>query len=118
MSNIFDAYDSEFNDLHRDLSKTINELRNNTDSNQNIQTRQIDGLFSQVNDLLKQMEVELRSLDSATRKALSKKVASYKNTLSSLKSDYNSVREQSDKSTLMGGKSGEQRQRLLDTNEK
>lgn len=117
MSNIFDAYDTEFNDLNRDISKSIGILRT-SDTNQDIQSRQIDGLISQASDLLKQMEVELRSLDSATRKALTKKVSSYKTVLNSLKSDYNSIREQSDKSTLMGGKSGEQRQRLLDTNEK
>jgi vesicle transport through interaction with t-SNAREs protein 1 len=115
--SIFDAYDSEFNTLTREINKTVADFKVST-GKKDVQTRQIDGLLSQATELIKQMEVEVRSQDAATRKALTEKVAQYKRALNSLKSDYNTAREQADRSNLIGGKSGEQRQRLLDTNEK
>ena len=87
-------------------------------SKKDSQCKQIDGLFNQASDLIKQMEVEVRSLDPATRKSLTEKVAQYKRALSSLKTDYTSARDQADRSALVGTKSGADRQRLLDTNDK
>ena len=63
------------------------------------------------------MEVEVRSHDAATRKVLSEKVNQYKKSLSSHRSDYESVRDSAQRADLMG-RSGEQRQRFLDTNDK
>ena len=67
------------------------------------------------------MEVEVRSNDAATRKVLQEKVAGYKKSMTSMKADYNAAKDQSDRESLLGGSAGksmEQRQRLLDTNEK
>jgi hypothetical protein len=65
------------------------------------------------------MEVEVRSHDTATRKILTDKVNSYKRSLQSLRSDFDKAREESQRSNLfVGSKSNEQRQRLLDTNDK
>jgi vesicle transport through interaction with t-SNAREs 1 len=81
--------------------------------------RHVDALLLQAGDLLKQMEVEVRSHDSATRKVLSEKVNQYKRVLTSLKTDFKKVKEDSERNNLFAGtKSGEDRQRLLNTNEK
>lgn len=98
--------------------------------------RQIEAQLAQSKDLIKQMEVEMRSQDGkpitasscysyskycitvATRKMLTEKVQSCKRTESSLTSDYGRARDQVQKSGLIGGKSENQRQRLLNTNEK
>jgi hypothetical protein len=81
--------------------------------------RHIEALISQAGDLIKQMEVEVRSHDTATRKILTDKVNSYKRSLQSLRSDFDKAREESQRSNLfVGSKSNEQRQRLLDTNDK
>ena len=102
--------------------------------------RQIEAMFGQTKDLIKQMEVEVRSQDGlpnyhfilhlffclimvdisvATRKILSDKVAQCKRTEISLQGDYSRAREQVQKSFLIGGgKSEAQRQRLLNTTEK
>jgi hypothetical protein len=73
----------------------------------------------QAGDLVKQMEVEVRSHDPATRKMLTEKVNQYKKSLNSLRSDFEKAREESQRSGLfVGSKSNEQRQRLLDTNDK
>lgn len=119
MSGIFEAYDQEFNALSREISNASNTFRDTESaSKRDVQAKQIDGLFSQVTELIKQMEVEVRSLDPATRKTLSEKMAQYKRAVASLKTDFNSRRNQADSSALMGGKSAADRQRLLDTNEK
>ena len=83
--------------------------------------RHVEALFAQAGDLIKQMEVEVRSNDAATRKVLQEKVAGYKKSMTSMKADYNAAKDQSDRESLLGGSAGksmEQRQRLLDTNEK
>ena len=54
----------------------------------------------------------------ATRKTLSEKVSQCKRTEASLQADYGRVRDQVQKSVLIGGTSENQRQRLLNTNDK
>ena len=67
------------------------------------------------------MEVEVRSNDATTRKVLQEKVNGYKKSMSNMKTDFNAAKDQADRESLLGGAAGkslEQRQRLLDTNEK
>ena len=65
------------------------------------------------------MEVEVRSHDPATRKVLSDKVTQYKKSLASLKNDFEQARDEVAKANLLSGsKSGEHRQRMLNTNAK
>lgn len=153
--SIFDAYNQEFASLSADISKNISEYKSSPsggDKAANID-RHLDALFSQATDLVKQMEVEVRSLDAASRKVLSDKVVGnilflyssialnhrlpiyslhklsyhyfphlgYKKSLASMKTDFQSVKERAEREQLVGGvggKSLEQRQRLLDTNDK
>ena len=61
---------------------------------------------------------KVRSHDPATRKVLTEKVLQYKKSLSSQRVDYDRAKEQATRSSLLGTKSIEQRQRLLDTTEK
>lgn len=117
--SIFDAYDSEFSSLNQEIIKNVGELKNNSSGEKSSSLiKQIEGLFSQSADLIKQMEVEVRSHDPATRKMLTEKVTQYKKSNATLKSDFERAKEQSQRSSLVGAKSAEQRQRLLDTNEK
>lgn len=119
-NSIFDAYDQEFSNLSREIQKNINELKasqsDETDNSSAI--RMIEGLLSQANDLVKQMNVEVRSQDPATRKILTEKLNQYIRSLQSTKSDFERAREQSQRSTLIGEKSSTDRQRLLNTNDK
>jgi hypothetical protein len=66
---------------------------------------------------IKQMELEVRSHDVATRKVLSEKVNNYKKSLTAHRNDYEHIRDSAQRTDLMG-KSGEQKQRFLDTNDK
>jgi hypothetical protein len=119
--SIFDAYDQEFRSLSSDINKNLSDLKNTSGSDKDqarTTVRLVDGLLSQVGDLIKQMEVEVRGHDPATRKVLNEKVVQYKKSVSSMKSDFERIKEQSQRSELIGSKSGEQRQRLLDANDK
>jgi vesicle transport through interaction with t-SNAREs protein 1 len=80
--------------------------------------RQIDALLSQAGDLIKQMNLEARSQDAATRKILQEKVTSYSKSLVSLRGDFERAKEQCQRTSLIGEKSAYDRQRLLDTNDK
>ena len=118
--SIFDAYDQEFLSLSQELGRNISELKSYSSGNDKTESliKMIDALFSQSHDLIKQMEVEVRGHDNATRKMLNEKLTQYKKSLSSQKSDYERAKEQAQRSSLLGSKSIEQRQRLLDTNDK
>lgn len=119
--SIFDAYDSEFTSLSQDISRNISDFKANTSNSDKCASinRHVDALLLQAGDLLKQMEVEVRSHDSATRKVLTEKVNQYKRVLSSLRTDFGKAKEESERGNLFAGtKSGEDRQRLLNTNEK
>jgi hypothetical protein len=52
------------------------------------------------------MELEVRSLDSSTRKELTKKVRQYKASLNSLDEDYQRVKEKEERDGLLGGHDG------------
>lgn len=129
--SIFDAYDSEFNSLLEEIQKSIqllNEYHNNNDSKdikkQDNLIKLTDGLFMQSNDLLKQMEVEVRSHDLATKKRLNEKVLKYKQNINNMKSEFTSISIKIEKLALMNddmasnSKSVEHRQRLLTVNER
>lgn len=93
--SIFDAYDQEFNSLCQEISKNISELKGfSTSDTEKIagSIRQIDALQSQAGDLIKQMEVEVRSHDQSTRKVLLDKVNQYKKSLTTHKSDFERYR--------------------------
>ena len=89
--SIFDAYDQEFNSLCQEITKNISALKSVSNSeHEKIEgfLRQIDGLLSQGTELIKQMEVEVRSHDPATRTVLLAKVTQYKKSMLQHKSDY------------------------------
>lgn len=65
------------------------------------------------------MEVEIRSHDSATRKVLSEKITQYKKSLSSLRSDFERARTESQRANLsMDSKSVADRERFKNVNDK
>ena len=118
--SIFDAYDQEYTALSRDITKNIVDLKklNSESANSVSSIRHCDALINQAVDLIKQMEIEVRSQEPTTRKNLNEKLTAYKKALSSLKLDCEHAKEQATRSALIGDKSSEQRQRLLTVNNK
>ena len=121
MSSIFDAYNQEYNNLSQQIQRNTSELRAYGSENPEKcagLARQVEALLSQAADLLKQMNVEVRSHDMATRKVLTEKVSQYSKALAALRQDYERAKEASQRSSLIGEKSIADRQRLLQTNDK
>lgn len=118
--SIFDAYDQEYNALMGDIGGKITELKSakSSDKGANNTLRHTDALLMQATDLVKQMEIEIRSHDPSTKKKLGDKVMEYKKTLASQRSEFERAKEQLQRSSLIGDKSSEHRQRLLNTNDK
>ncbi|KAF4318697.1 hypothetical protein JM18_000863 [Phytophthora kernoviae] len=56
--------------------------------------------------MIQQMELEVRSLDAATRRELSKKVDQYKKSLASLSADHKRIREKEEREGLFGDRDG------------
>lgn len=52
------------------------------------------------------MELEVRSLDTATRRELSKKVDQYKKSLASLSEDHKRIKEKEEREGLFGDRDG------------
>jgi multidrug resistance efflux pump len=118
--SIFDAYDAEFGSLKDEVLKNIAGLKEDLANNENPLPlfKLVDGLFMQSHDLIKQMELEARSNDSAMRKKMNETVVGYKKSLQTMKADFQTCRAQHDRAQLGTGKSSEQRQRLLDTTDR
>ena len=128
MADIFKAYDEEFNSLSREIGRNIGALRvlgtpsSEEEAGSNgsgTLIRQLDALLLQAADLIKQMEVEVRSHDAPTRKVLTDSVLHYKKSLATHRTDFERAKEAAERVALgIGSKSAEQRQRLLDVNDK
>ena len=127
MTSLFDGYDEEYQSITNDISKKISEVSTyETDPDKNTASlKQIGRLVGQANQLIDQMNLEVRSLEAATRKQLQKKVRQYKTSLNSLEDDYRRVREKHEREGLLGagadgvgGLSAEHRSRMADTTER
>ncbi|CAN0354666.1 unnamed protein product, partial [Phaeothamnion confervicola] len=78
----------------------------------------IDALLGQADDLIKQMEIEVRSTpDQGTKRDLQSKVATYKKTLASVRGDYKRAKELEERDGLFGS-DATHRDRLLKTTER
>jgi hypothetical protein len=127
MSSIYEAYQEEWRSLEGSIEKELSVLKMCTadEGDSTTTIRQLSGLISQSNDLVKQMEIEVRSTAGADKKLMSEKVAQFKRSLKNLSAEFSAQKTRLSRSSLMSGadgpalgKSAEQRQRLLETNEK
>lgn len=119
--SIFEAYDTEFSSLKQEIAKNIAEFRESgDDSDRSVALgKLVEGLLLQSSDLIKQMEIETRSSEPSSRKVLNERVLQYKKATQALKNDFQTTRSQFEKAALVGvSKSMEQRQRLLDANDR
>lgn len=118
--SIFDSYNSEFATLNQEIQKYVGDLKEMDTSSIGVSplVSQIENLVSQAQDVLKQMEVEARGSDAATRKVLGEKVSISKKALSNSKIDFERMKEKLERSSLIGSRSGSDRQRFMDTQDK
>ncbi|EGZ23661.1 hypothetical protein PHYSODRAFT_295979 [Phytophthora sojae] len=108
MTTIFDGYDEEYRALTGDISKKISEIASYEDQKDKKKASivHVGDLLTQATQLIQQMELEVRSLDAATRRELSKKVDQYKKSLASLSADHKKIREKEEREGLLGDRDG------------
>ncbi|KAG3119333.1 hypothetical protein PI124_g2811 [Phytophthora idaei] len=108
MTTIFDGYDEEYRTLTRDISKKLSEIASYEDQKDKKKASivHVGDLLTQATQLIQQMELEVRSLDAATRRELSKKVDQYKKSLASLSADHKKIREKEEREGLFGDRDG------------
>lgn len=90
----------------------------NSTSGSSESIRSINDLLQQAADLVKQMEMEVRSQEAASKKTLLEKVARHKQTLLTHRNNLQRAKEQSQRLGLLGTKSIENRERFMDANDK
>ncbi|KAF1783177.1 t-SNARE [Phytophthora cactorum] len=108
MTTIFDGYDEEYRTLTSDISKKLSEIASYEDQKDKKKASivHVGDLLTQATQLIQQMELEVRSLDAATRRELSKKVDQYKKSLASLSADHKKIREKEEREGLFGDRDG------------
>lgn len=133
----FERYDAEFLSLMEQVKSRLRNVSTSTSTSGSTTTTTTDadmkytqGLLSQCEDLLKQMQVEARSGDngSSTRQEWLQKVRVCKAQLANLRDDYQTVKSQVDREALLllssntegdvgySASNNKQRERLLQTN--
>lgn len=125
--SIFEAYDAEFSALRQQITIDIEKLKDpDLEDGKTIEglSKLLDGLFLQSNDLIKQMELEARTSPISSRKSSHERVMQYKKSLQTLKAEFQNVKSDCEKRLLLessihgSSKSDEQRQRLLNANDR
>ncbi|CEG47818.1 vesicle transport through interaction with t-snares 1a [Plasmopara halstedii] len=108
MTTIFDGYDEEYRTLANDISKKLSEVAcyEEQKDKKKVGIVHVGDLLTQASQLIQQMELEVRSLDAATRRELSKKVDQYKKSLASLLADHKKIREKEEREGLFGDRDG------------
>ena len=118
--SVFEIYEEEVMNVSKSIEVSIGELHffisKNEKSDATIEI--LDELFVQCSDLVKQMEVEGRSQDPATRRLLTDKLVNYKKNLANQRITYERAKEKAQRSSLLGTQSIQDRQKMIDTNEK
>mmetsp|Transcript_16734 Transcript_16734/g.25130 ORF Transcript_16734/g.25130 Transcript_16734/m.25130 type:complete len:186 (-) Transcript_16734:79-636(-) len=115
--SVYDAYISEITSLCDSIRTNIDEFKHRESGTESCETR-IDALFSQASNLVRELEVEIRSMDAATRKTASDAIGKHKSDMLALRSEFESARTSKQRSNLIGTKSSAEQNRYLSTNER
>mmetsp|Transcript_46291 Transcript_46291/g.68272 ORF Transcript_46291/g.68272 Transcript_46291/m.68272 type:complete len:234 (+) Transcript_46291:170-871(+) len=110
----FERYDEEFLSLTEQVQTSITHLQNSGTKSGSVgspkspesELKLAQGLLSQCEELLKQMQIESRSVDDASaKKELQKKVRVCKARLLNLRDDFNSAKTSVERGMLLSGSS-------------
>jgi hypothetical protein len=109
----FQLYQDEYMNNKKSLEEKIKVYDASTASESDL--KEIEDLFKQADAVLKEMSL---GLDSQTKKTVSLQMSDFKNSLINLKNIFEKEKLKQNKSSLMGDKSFEDRQKLVDTQTK
>ena len=117
--DLFEEYLVEYDSNIVKINKHLDELDQTAPGDPSFKTcKLIDQLFSENENTLKQMDIEARTLSSSKKKECIERLIQLKQALTELNNTYQRKKEKSQRTQLMGKKSTEDRNRMLDNNEK
>ncbi|CAH0769665.1 unnamed protein product [Bemisia tabaci] len=127
MATLLDNYEQQYAVLTAEITCKIGKLTKSDETEKKNIISELEKSFEEANELMEQMELEIREIDPSFRPRLKTRVDSYKAELSRLLQDFNSAKSsqfksdgfynQTDSYKELGNISLEQKQRLLDTSE-
>ena len=106
----FEVYEEEFLKIRRNLETKL--ISYDAAAATSDESNQIEDLIKQANDLLKEMTL---GLDTQTKKLVASKTTDFKDSINSLKIKYDKSRLKTNKDNLMGDKSYDDRQKMMNT---
>mmetsp|Transcript_17166 Transcript_17166/g.22298 ORF Transcript_17166/g.22298 Transcript_17166/m.22298 type:complete len:217 (+) Transcript_17166:78-728(+) len=125
---MFGHYQSEFNQVADEVRQKLSSVSVYSDnpmhqSNKSEILNEIEDLLKQACDLVKQMDVEVRSADDSQRRILSERARPIREELKRLQNEYRETNERIDREGLLGGISinangASHRGRMADANER
>lgn len=117
--SLVDAYKEELNSYCRGIREALAQLRGGVDQETwNSCYAQVNDLLTKSNDIVKAMELEIRTCGSVERRQHTEKLREDKETLASFRTELTNLDFEKQKANLIGGKSGDHRRRMIDANEK
>lgn len=123
MSDFFNVYEDEYKTSYQNLIQIYNEYnscdsKNDKDLLESYETRFKD-LYSSLDKMLKDMEMEIRTFSSSDKRIFSEKIRGYKNELLNLQSDFNKKKFNYSTAFLDDGtKSSRDKKKMLEGNER
>lgn len=118
MTSIFDDIKNEIELNTRKLSELLEQLKLNEQNNISQYINDLDHVFTETDELVKQLNIEARSSERSSRSLYESQVIDIKSEISSFRSKYDHIKEQKQKSSLIGDKSMYDRERMLTTSDK
>lgn len=109
--SIYDIYCEEFTKSSKKASIIVRSFSD-------AQACELEALLSSMNDTLKQMKLEIRSLDVNARKVAAPKIDEYTRVYTSLVSDAKRAKESHAKAELLGRTPAEVKKKIATTTEK
>eukprot|EP01040_Poterioochromonas_malhamensis_P008204 gene8204-8874_t len=109
---LFNAYEEEFKTLTKNLDQQISQAENPS------QINAAERVITETQDILKQMEIEAAGIRGSEKKVATDKLNVARDQLKTLKARFSDKRFQIENKDLMGTKSGDDRLRMKNANDK
>lgn len=117
--SLIDAYQEELDSYVTDIRSSMAQLRQSSDQTEWSSCKShVEDVLGKSTDIIKSMELEVRTCGPTERRQYTEKLRANKDIFAAFKAELTSLNFERQKSTLIGGKSGEDRRRMLDANER
>ena len=116
--DVFAVYEREAETVKDQIRENLDQLVSPEGADSRALIKKTSDLFDQAADLIKQMNLEVRSHQVQARVALTERVSEISKLFPPLKSEFERIREKTQRSALIGDSSTADRSRVLNVNDK